>query len=195
MRVKAGSAAVRGTVALSARLHPDKGILKRIASVGGGSNAEAGALNVTPITPCLLSSGLNSVARCVHDEVSWEAGGGEKRGEGVDISFLVAVRIALSVRGAGRGRPGVVVGNVSGETADGGGFASSSVKLSEKSCGGLDVGGPSEPSGVAGIEIHAHVGQIELLDGIGNALLVGICSIGTLLHAQICHQVGQAVGF
>lgn len=85
----------------------------------------------------------------IGDEVGVEAGGLEERSNSIDVTFLVAVGVTLSVRGAGRDAPGVVVGNVSGQTAHSGGRRCVLVDVGEESSGRLDVGGPAQPASVS----------------------------------------------
>lgn len=196
-------------ITLSTWLDPDESISERVASVSGGSDSESGADNVTPISPSLLSRGLDSISGFasisrylervfggltgVDDEMSWVSSRGEKRCQGVDVLLLIAVRVARGVRGAGSDTPGVVVGNVGSKTSDGGGAASSLVDLSEKGGGRADVGRPSQPSGVTGVEIHGYVWKVQGADGILDTLLVGSLGIGTLGDAQVGDQVGQGI--
>lgn len=63
------------------------------------------------------------------------------------------------------------------------GLASIGVQLAKEVGGGLEVGRPAEPSGVATVQVHGDVGQIQLLDGIDGALEVGI--LGTGACAQV----------
>lgn len=45
-----------------------------------------------------------------------------------------------------------------------------------------------------GVNIHGHVGEVELLERVVDALVVGILGLGALCNAQIGDHVGQAVG-
>lgn len=85
----------------------------------------------------------------IGDEVGVEACGLEERSNGIDITFLVAVGVTLGVRGAGGDAPGVVVGNVSGQTAHGGGRGGVLVDVGEESSGGLEISGPAQPTSVS----------------------------------------------
>lgn len=60
--VVAYARAVGCTVALSARLDPDEGVLERVAGVGRGADTEARTLEVAPVSPGVLGSGLDTVA-------------------------------------------------------------------------------------------------------------------------------------
>ena len=189
MRIKARRRAVGRAIALAPRLDPNKGILERIARVGRRPHAEARALDVAPIAPGLLRRRLHAVARRIRNKMRRVARGHEQGRQRVDVLFLIAVGVALRVGGARRRRPGVVVCHVGGQAAHGGGLAGRGVQLAEQRRRGLDVGGPAEPAGVAGVEVHAHVGQVELLHGVGDALLVGGSGVGAFLHTQVCYQV------
>ncbi len=212
--VVAGSAGVAGAVALATGLDPDEGIEEAVAGVGGRARTEAGALfsvskfcegdkrdgalethnGVAPVTPLRLAGGLLAVAASVGDEVSREAGVGEERAEGLDVVLLVVVGVALGVRRGGGDAPGVVVGNVGGQAADRSGLAGARVDAGKQIGGGLDVGGPAEPPGVASIEVHGNVGQVELLEGIHGQLLVGRGGAAALGDVHVGDQVGKGVG-
>lgn len=62
------------------------------------------------------------------------------------------------------------------------GLASIGVQLAKEVGGGLEVGRPAEPSGVATVQVHGDVGQIQLLDGIDGALEVGILGTGACVE-------------
>jgi len=192
--IVANGRGVGGAVTLSTGLDPDKRISKRIASVRRRADAEARADDVAPVAPLLLLCWLDAVAAGVGDEVGWEAGSGQERRDGVDVALLVAGGVGRRIGGAGGDAPGVVVGDVGGEAADGGGRAGGFVEVAEHGRGGADVGGPAEPAGVAGVEVHGHVWQVELLDGVGGQLLVGSSRVGALGNAHVGDHVGEGVG-
>lgn len=77
MGVESGRRGVAGTVTLASGLGPDDGIDGGEPSVGRGARAEAGALDVAPVTP-LLTDVLHTGATLVDDEVGGESGGSEK---------------------------------------------------------------------------------------------------------------------
>lgn len=60
--IVANRARIRGAIALTARLDPNKCISQRIASAGGGSDSETSSLDITPVTPSILLGGLDAVA-------------------------------------------------------------------------------------------------------------------------------------
>lgn len=192
--VVAGGGGVAGAVALAAGLDPNEGVLEGVAGVGGEGLAEAGAHEVAPVAPGLLLRGLHAVAAGVHDEVGGEVLLLEQRRQRVDVVLLVVVGVALGV-GRGRGETeAVVVGDVGGEAAHGGGGPRGGVDLSEELRRGADVGRPPQPAGVACVEVHGYVGQVELGQRVVDALLVGRRRVGALGHVEVCHQVGQRVG-
>ena len=213
VEVVAGGAGVAGTIALATGLDPNEGIEEGMAGVGRRASAEAGALStmsvlwaareggadqaylgVAPVTPRLLAGRLLAVAASISDEVGREATSGEQRAQGLDVVLLVVVAVALGVR-RGRGdAPGVVVGNVGSQTTDGGGLAGTRVDAGIQVGCGLNVGGPAEPAGMASIEVHAHVGEVELLQGIDGQLLVGGGRSAALRNVHVGDHVGEGVG-
>lgn len=44
------------------------------------------------------------------------------------------------------------------------------------------------------VEVHGHVGQIELDKGVVDALQVGVLSVSALGHVQVGNQVSETVG-
>ena len=88
------SAGVGGSDSLSTWLDPDERVEEGRASGLSWSETETGTDDVAPVTLLELSSWLNTVTGCVHDEVSiWPSGGGESWGESLDVSLLVAVDV------------------------------------------------------------------------------------------------------
>lgn len=103
-------------------------------------------------------------------------------------------RLTLSV-GRRRGdAPGVVVGYVGRETTHGSRGAGILVHLGEQVGGRLQVGRPSQPAGVASVDIHSDVGQVELRQGVLHGDQVVVLGVGTLGHVEVRHQVGKRVG-
>ncbi len=47
---------------------------------------------------------------------------------------------------------------------------------------------------MAGIEVHDHVGQVEVLDGVGNAVAVAGGAVLARRLVRVGHQVGQRIG-
>lgn len=90
--------------------------------------------------------------------------------------------------------PGVPPGNVGGETTDLLGAAGVLVHLGELLGAGLQVGVPAEPPAVAGVDVHDHVGQVEVLERVRHALLVGGLALLAGGEVGIGDQVGQGVG-
>ena len=141
--VVTAGARVTGAVALSARLDPDEGVDKRVASVGGRGASETGTLDVAPVAPGLLRGRLDAAAALVDDEVGVPAVRLEQRGDGVDVQLLIVVLVALGVGRGDGGVVAVVVGDVSGQAAERGWLAGSGVDLGEHLGGGGQVGFPA----------------------------------------------------
>ena len=81
-----------------------------------------------------------------------------------------------------------------GETADEGQLAGLGPDLGEELSSGLKVGGPAEPASVSGIHVHVHADRGELVEGVGDAGLVGGLGVRALLDVQVGDQVGQGIG-
>ena len=97
-----------------------------------------------------------------------------ERGEGgtyVDEVLLVVVGVALGDRVGRRGDERVVVGDVGGKTTDSSRRGSVGVEASEELGSGRQVRGPAEPASVTSVEVHEDVGEVELLDGVGDAAI------------------------
>jgi len=60
---------------------------------------------------------------------------------------------------------------------------------------GSNVRGPSEPSGVTGVDVNVQVGLCEGLPRIDSNGLVGRLGIRTVGIRQVGNQVGELVGF
>ena len=45
------------------------------------------------------------------------------------------------------------------------------------------------------VKVHGHIREVKLSDRVLYALDVGSFSIGALGDAQVCHEVGQGIGF
>lgn len=66
--------------------------------------------------------------------------------------------------------------------------------LREELRSGVDVGGPAEPASVSGIHVHVHADGGELVEGVGDARLVGGLSVRALLDVQVRDEVRERVG-
>ena len=202
----------RTHIALSTWLDPDKSVLDGGSGVCCWADTESSTLDVAPVSPCLLAGRLLSIASCimlenvcicqrftkltsVGDEVGWEACSSEKRSELGDVSKLVAVCLALSVRRACSDAPGIVVCNIGGQTPDLRGAASCLVKISKHGCSRANIGGPSKPSSVTSIEIHGNVRKVELLNSVGCAFLICSSCVGALGDIQVGDKVSKGIGF
>lgn len=192
--IVASGARVAGAIALSARLDPDNSVDKRIAGVGRRQAAKASALDVAPVSPLLLSGWLHAAAALVHDEVRVPAVLREQRRDGVDVQLLVVVLVALRVRGGGGGVVAVVVGDVGHEAAQRLGLAGVAPDFGEEFGGGREVGVPTKPAGVAGVDVRVHVREVEGLDGVFDAGDVGGLRVGALLDVQVGDEVAETVG-
>lgn len=103
--------------------------------------------------------------------------------------------LTSGVRSRGRGVPRIVVGNVDGQAAKGARRAGLFVHVGEECRCRIDVGGPAKPPCVSGIEVHGHVGKIELANGILSTLVVGGLGTAALGDVHVGDHVGQGVGF
>lgn len=192
--VIASSRGIRGTIRLTTRLDPDESVGESITSVGGRSKSETSTLGVAPITLSLLTSRLLTRSALVDDKLDiGPALLSEKRSEGVDVSLLIVVGVALGVVGLGGELPAVVVGDVGDETANARRLASVLVDLSVELSSRANVGGPAEPATVTGIEVHGDVGEVEFLDSVNGELLVSTLGLGTLVDVQVGDQVSKRV--
>lgn len=131
----------------------------------------------------------------VSEEVRRKAILRQERRKSIDISLLVTVRVALSVRGACRDAPSIVVGHIGDQTTDRCWRSGCLVQRAEKFRCGLNVGSPSQPASVTGIQVHDDVLQVQCLDSVSCESLVGGCSICAFLNIEVCHKVGKTVGF
>jgi len=184
---------VGGTVALATWLDPDVGVEESVGRDGVWADTETGSLGIAPVSPCGLTSWLLSRSGLVDDEVSGEASLGQKRSEVSNVGLFVARWVSLGVRWAGGDGPGVVVGNVGGETTDLGWRSSSLDDFGEISGSWSNVGCPSEPSGVSGIEVHGNVWQVESGNGILDAGFISSLSVCALCNVQVGDHVGQTI--
>lgn len=194
MVVVASSRGIRGTIRLTTRLDPDESIGESITSVGGRSKSETSTLGVAPIALSLLAGRLLTGSALVDDKL--DIGPtllSEKRSEGVDVSLLIIVGVALSVVGLGGELPAVVVGDVGNETTNARRLASVLVDLGEELSSGADVGRPAEPATMTGVEVHGDVGEVKFLNGVDGELLVSTLCLGALVDIQVGDQVSKGV--
>ena len=85
LAVVAGGRGVGGTVALASGLDPDDRVDEGRAGARRRARAEAGALDVAPVTPCIADV-LDTGATLVDDEVCREVGACEQRSKGLQRS-------------------------------------------------------------------------------------------------------------
>lgn len=67
-------------------------------------------------------------------------------------------------------------------------------KQKKRSPGGGRGKGVNAPATVAGVEVHDHVGKVEGLEGVGDALAVALGAVLAGLEVDVCDQVGEGVG-
>lgn len=67
-------------------------------------------------------------------------------------------------------------------------------KAEKKIPGGGRGKGVNAPATVAGVEVHDHVGKVEGLEGVGDALAVALGAVLAGLEVDVCDQVGEGVG-
>ena len=194
MSIVASRARIASAIALSTRLDPDKRVDQRIAGVGGRQAAEASALDVAPVAPRQLLRRLHAAAALVDDEARVPAVALEQRRDGVDVQLLVEVLVALRVAGGHGGVVAVVVGDVGDEAAQRLGLAGVGPDLREEFGRGGQVGVPAQPAGVAGVDVGAHVGEVEGLDSILDAGDIGGLGFLALGDVQVGDEVAETVG-
>jgi len=211
--IVSGGRGVGGTVRLSSGLGPNDCIDQARPSVGRGVSAEPGTIDVAPVTPSAADV-LTTRTTLVNDKCSVPTSGPQGWSESFDVVNLVVVRVGGSDRVRRRSAEGVVIGNVcfeiqsvrlepwglqvmlhtGGETAEGLWGARILIDLGEKLTGGSQVGGPSEPSSVTGVDVHANVECRQLLDSVDNTLFICCLCAGTLRPTEVGDNVGQRIG-
>lgn len=196
-RVVARGARVAGAVRLAAGLAPDEGVGELEARGRRRAHAEAGAVDVAPVAP-LLAQARHRVAARVDDGVVREPGRLERRPELLHVQLLVLARVVLGVR---RRRelaralvPRVPARDVGRDPAHLLGAARVLVHLGQLLRPGLQVGVPAEPAAVAGVDVHDDVGQVEALEGVGDALLVRALALLACRQVGVGDEVGERVG-
>lgn len=196
-RVIAVGAGVRGTVRLATGLDPDEGVDEAGASGASRADTEAGTVDVAPVTPLLAETG-DTVAASVDDSLGWHAGALELGGEEGNVLLLVLGLVPLGIGGLGelswRQVEGVPASNVGGDTTDALGRTSILVYGGELLGSGLEVVVPAEPASVASIDVHGDVGQVKLLESIGNTLTVACGGVLAGLLVAVGNQVGERIG-
>lgn len=192
--VVAGSTGVRGTIRLTTRLDPDKGIQEAVTSVGRGTNTEASALRVAPVTPLDLTGGLLARTALVGNEVSARpAILLQQRAHCVNETLLIVDGGALGIRRSAAEAPGIVVGNVGGESTERSWLAGILVDASKELRSRALVVGPAQPASMACIKIHGDVGQVQFRDSVVGQADIRIVSLGTLGNIHVGDQISQGV--
>ena len=192
-RIVARRAGIRSTIGLAAGLDPHESVCLAGAGGGGRAHAEAGAVDVAPVTPLLAEAG-DGVAARVDDGLGGHAVLLKQRAEGLDVRLLVLALVPLRVGRlgelAGAEVPGVPAGDVGAEAADllgragilvdGGELLGSrgwrSVLAARPVWPGdrglTKVVVPAEPATMASIDVHGNIGQVKGLERICDTLTV-----------------------
>lgn len=196
--VVSGGGGVGSTVTLTTWLDPDESVEESVTSVSAWAGTETSSLLVAPITPVELTSWLLAGTTLVSDELDVGPSGLLKeRSEGVDVSLLVTDTVdggeLLSDRWAGSDGPGVVVGGVGGKTTESGWLTSVLPEGNIVWSSGAQVVWPSEPTSVASIQVHGNVWQVQVLEGIVDAVFIRSLCVGALGDTHVCDHVGHAV--
>lgn len=195
--VVAGGAGVAGTVRFTSRLDPDEGVSEVRVDISSGTRTEAGIDDVAPVTPLETASRVSRAAS-VDNGVVGHASRVESRTEQGNVLLLVLGLIPLSIVGVGEltglSVPLVPAGDVGGETTQLRGVAGVLVSLGELLSTGLEVVVPAEPAAVASVHVHDDIGQVELLQGVGSALVVAVSRVLAGLEVGVGDEVGERVG-
>lgn len=150
-------------------------------------------MNIAPVTPRLLSSGLPARTSDIDNETSREALGLKKRRKGLDESFLIAVGVRAGDCRAGADPVGVVVRHVGDDSTDTTRRSCSFVYLGEQLSCRTNVSIPAEPPSVTAVHVHVDVVKIELAQSIGGQVPVerrGTLAFGnTHVGDQIAERV------
>lgn len=88
----------------------------------------------------------------------------------------------------------VPASNVSGDTTDLRRASSGDVGVGKLLRTGRKVLVPAEPATVASVDVHDNIGQVELLEGVGNTRSVSLGRVLAGLEVDVGDQVGQRVG-
>jgi hypothetical protein len=108
--------------------------------------------------------------------------------------FLLQLIIKAKQSKAKENLPGVPTGNVGRETANLAGGSGARVGAGELLGSRGQVGVPAEPAAVAGVDVHDDVVEVELRQGVGDALAVARGRGLAGGEVGVGHQVGQGVG-
>jgi hypothetical protein len=96
-RIVADGTGVAGAVGLATGLDPDEGVGELEASIGSGAAAEAGTVDVAPVTPSLTQA-RDGVTAGIDDGVVGHAGGLESGTEEGNILLLILGLVPLGIR-------------------------------------------------------------------------------------------------
>ena len=175
-------------------------------------STEPSTVDVAPVAPSTADV-LTTRTTLINNKGSVPASGPQGWGQSFDVVDLVVVGVGGSDGIGRRSTEGVVIGNVylvtpsvnleprksstviltGSETAEGLGGASVHVDLGEELTGGSQVGGPSEPSSVTGVDVHVNIECRQLLDSIYNTLFIRRLGTRTFRPAEVGDQVGQRI--
>lgn len=90
--------------------------------------------------------------------------------------------------------PGVPSGDVGRDSTDLAGRSSILVRAGQLGGAGLQIGVPAEPSTVSGVDVHDDVVQVQVRQGVGDALAVARGRVLAGGEVAVSHQVGKGVG-
>lgn len=138
---------------------------------------------------------------------------GQQWCDGVDVSLLVTVGVALGIRRTCCDAPSIVVCHVGYKPTHGSRASCRLVQGPKQLCCRFNVGRPAEPpfqnqspghgrirtcstglTCVTSIEVHDDVLHVQSFNCICSKCLISICSISTFLDVSVCDQVGETVG-
>lgn len=180
------------TIRFTTWLSPNKSIDKGILSISSWARTESSAAEVAPVAPLLTNTSLSGSSD-IDDKVSWESDSLKVRSQGVGIVLLVPGVGPLGIVLTDWSNELAVVGNVGGKTTDLGLWSSKLDNFGVELSRWAEVVVPSEPSTVGSIDVESNVLGLELLDGVGDAVLVSLGSTSALLNAHVGDQVSERI--
>lgn len=147
--------------------------------------------------PLLAGTGVGDTA-LVNNEVSRKAALLEMGGQAGGIVALIPAVAPLGVVLTDDGVKGVVVGDVGGETTNlvllAGSLVGSLQDLGELIGSEGKVVVPPEPATVGGVNVEVDVVLLELGDGMGDAITVGVNGTGAEGDVEVGDQVSERIG-
>lgn len=171
-----------------------------MSNIGGGPLTKTRSLDVAPVGAVVslagdsISGGISDVVEVAHTMI------GESLVQKVNVVDFINGEVVLALQvarisGGSGGSKRLIVSSVSSETPDD--LVASSIvqDLLEDGNDLLEVVVPTEPSSVGGIEIRHNVAKaMELLQGVGDTLLVGGLALLALLVVHIGSEIGKRIG-